>query len=99
MISSPKQGGVFQYFTNGRDYEKNSIDKKLIKSVLDGREKINELEVDPGTLLLFYGRNYLHRVTPIKSKKGRILVTFNYNLENNIELSENARKTFFGRVK
>ena len=28
-----------------------------------------------GTLVLFYGRNYLHRVTPVKSEKPRILVT------------------------
>ena len=65
---------------------------------MNENEKINELTVNPGTLILFYGRNYLHRVTPIESKKGRILVTLNYNLEEDIELSENARKTFFGRL-
>jgi hypothetical protein len=27
-----------------------------------------------------------------------VLVTLNYNLEKNIKLSENARKTFFGRL-
>ena len=96
---TPKKGGIFEYFTKGRDYDKNFIDKKLIQNVLNDKEKINQLSVDPGTLLLFYGRNYLHRVTPIKSKKGRILVTLNYNLERNIELSPNARKTFFGRLK
>ena len=56
-------------------------------------------ELPPGTLLLFYGRNYLHRVTPVRSKKPRILVTLNYNLEKGVELSLNARKTFFGRIK
>ena len=35
--------------------------------------------------------------TPDKSKKPRILVTLNYNEEEGIELSENARLTFFGR--
>ena len=99
MISSPGKGGKFQYFTKGRNYKNNYIDKRLIKNVLDGHEKVNELIVNPGTLILFYGRNYLHRVTPIESKKERILVTLNYNLEEGIELSENARKTFFGRIK
>jgi len=98
MISSSKKGGIFQYFTKGRDHENNYIDKKLIKNVLSNNEKINELNVNPGTLILFYGRNYLHRVTPIESKKGRILVTLNYNLEKGVELSKNARKTFFGRL-
>ena len=98
MISSPDKGGVFEYFAKGRNYEKNYINKKLIKKVLDKKVKINKLKVNPGTLILFYGRNYLHRVTPVESKKGRILVTLNYNLEKGIELSPNARKTFFGRL-
>jgi len=97
MISSPISGGAFQYFNKGRDFKKNFIDKKLIKNVIEGKEKIKQLEVKPGTLILFYDKNYLHRVTPIKSVKGRVLVTLNYNLKKNIELSENARRIFFGR--
>ena len=53
-----------------------------------------KLNADAGTLVLFYGRNYLHRVTPVKSLKPRILVTLNYNEEEGIKLSENARLTF-----
>ena len=98
MISSPEKGGIFQYFTKGRNYEKNYINKKLIKDVLNEKAKINKLSVKPGSLILFYGRNYLHRVTPIESKKGRILVTLNYNLEEGVELSSNAKKIFFGRL-
>jgi len=99
MISSPEKGGIFQYLSKGRNYKENYIDKKLIKNVLNENEKVNELIVNPGTLILFYGRDYLHRVTPIESNKGRVLVTLNYNLEEGIELSENARKTFFGRLR
>ena len=43
--------------------------------------------------------NLLHQVTPVTSEKCRILVTLNYNTEEGIELSENARLTFFGRTK
>ena len=99
MIQSPDSGGVFEYINEGRNFKKNFIDKKLIKSVMNNSYKANQLSVDPGTLILFYGRNYLHRVTPVTSKKCRILVTLNYNLESGIELSENARLTFFGRIK
>jgi len=98
MIDSPEKGGAFQYITEGRDYQKNIIDNKLISKVMNGKISPKELKVRPGTLILFYGRNYLHRVTPIESNKGRILVTLNYNLEKGIELSKNARETFFGRV-
>ena len=99
MIQSPESGGVFQYINKGRNFEKNFIDKELIRLVLNDEFPVNELSVKPGTLILFYGRNYLHRVTPVTSKKCRVLVTLNYNLEKNIELSENARLTFFGRTK
>tara|TARA_B100001964_G_C14215660_1_gene592654 strand:- start:981 stop:1766 length:786 start_codon:yes stop_codon:yes gene_type:complete len=99
MIQSPDSGGIFQYVNKGRDFEKKFIDKNLIRLVLNDNYSAEELTVEPGTLILFYGRNYLHRVTPVKSEKCRILVTLNYNLEKGIELSENARLTFFGRIK
>jgi len=98
MIQSPDSGGIFQYVNEGRDFEKNFIDKKLISSVLNDSCSVNELSVQSGTLILFYGRNYLHRVTPVTSNKCRILVTLNYNLEEGVELSENARLSFFGRT-
>ena len=99
MIQSPDSGGVFQYINKGRDFEKKYINKNLIKSVLNENYPVNELSVQPGSLILFYGRNYLHRVTPVTSNRRRILVTLNYNLEKDIMLSENARLTFFGRLK
>tara|TARA_B100000965_G_C19583760_1_gene754749 strand:+ start:1740 stop:2522 length:783 start_codon:yes stop_codon:yes gene_type:complete len=97
MVQSPEEGGEFQYINKGRDFASNYIDKKYIKEVIDNNAETNNLNVAPGTLVLFYGRNYLHRVTKVKSTKPRILVTLNYNEEDGIELSENARLTFFGR--
>ena len=99
MIQTPDSGGVFEFINNGRNFEKKTINKKIIDSVLKNDYPVKQLSVNSGTLILFYGRNYLHRVTPVTSKKFRILVTLNYNLEKNIMLSENARLTFFGRIK
>ena len=99
MIQSSDKGGKFQYLNKGRNFEKKYINKKLINKILNNSIKVKELSVNPGTLILFFGRNYLHRVTPVRSKKSRILVTLNYNIEKNIKLSENARLTFFGRIK
>ena len=98
MIQSPDKGGVFEYINKGRDYNLNFIDKDFINRVLNNDVIVKKLNVNPGTLVLFYGRNYLHRVTPVESIKPRILVTLNYNEEDNIMLSKNARKTFFGRI-
>ena len=98
MIQSSTLGGEFEYITEGRDSNANYIDKTLISNVIEEKTKPNLLDVSEGTLILFYGRDYLHRVTPVQSETPRILITLNYNEENHIELSENARLTFFGRT-
>jgi hypothetical protein len=98
MIQSSTSGGEFEYITEGRDSKSNFVDKKLISNVIDGVYQPKKLNVNDGTLILFYGRNYLHRVTPVQSDTPRILITLNYNEESNIKLSENARLTFFGRT-
>ena len=98
MIQSSDSGGEFEYINKGRDYRKNIIDKNYINKILKRKILPEKIDVDAGTLVLFYGRNYLHRVTPVESKKPRILVTLNYNEEEGTMLSENARMTFFGRT-
>ena len=99
MIQSSTSGGKFQYVADARNVEENSINIQLIDSVLKNKHPVQELQVEEGTLVFFNGSNYLHRVTPVTSNKHRVLVTLNYNLEENIKLSENARLTFFGRVQ
>mgnify|MGYP001458235916 FL=1 len=98
MIQSSTKGGEFEYITEGRDSNSDYIDKSLLSNVIEGKTKPNLLDVSHGTLILFYGRNYLHRVTPVQSETPRILITLNYNEEDHIKLSENARLTFFGRT-
>ena len=98
MIQSSRSGGKFQYVVDARNVEKNTVNIPLIESVLQNKYPVEELQIEEGTLVLFYGRNYLHRVTPITSTIPRILATLNYNLEQDIELAEDARLTFFGRL-
>jgi hypothetical protein len=98
MVQSPESGGNFQYVVNARNVEKNILNTQLIDSVLQNKYHANEFQIKEGALVLFYGSNYLHRVTPVTSNKLRVLVTLNYNLQKNIKLSKNARLTFFGRT-
>ena len=98
MIQSSKSGGKFQYVVDARNVEKNTVNVPLIESVLQNKYPVKELQIEEGTLVLFYGRNYLHRVTPITSTIPRVLATLNYNLEKDLELTEDARLTFFGRL-
>ena len=51
--------------------------------------------MNPGDLVLFRGRNSMHRVTPAQGGTTRMLVVLAYNTEPGVCLSDSARMTFF----
>ena len=69
-----------------------------VRAVLDGEMPVRKLKIDPGTLVLFRGRNAIHRVTPTEGGRTRILVVLAYNDAPGVALSETARMTFYGRL-
>ncbi|MCV2402545.1 2OG-Fe(II) oxygenase [Marinomonas sp. C2222] len=98
MIQKPTAGGKFEYVKNVRDADAGEMNYGLAQQVLDGEIEPNVLEMSPGTLVLFRGRNSLHRVTPTQGNQTRMLVVFAYNTEPDVSLSESARMTFYGRL-
>ena len=99
MVQAPKKGGEFQYFEHLRNFEENDQNFTKTEDVVKGRLQSKKLNMSEGDLVLFKGRNSLHRVVPVKSDQARILVTLNFNTEPGIMLSELARMTFFGRLE
>jgi hypothetical protein len=98
LLQSPDAGGVFEYVKDLRNSEAGDMNFEGVSAVVDGRSTVDHLDIDPGTLVLFRGRNSMHRVTPIIGNRQRILVVLAYNSEPNIALSETARQTFYGRL-
>jgi hypothetical protein len=98
LLQSPKAGGVFEYVKNLRDADAGDMNYDGVSAVLEGRAPVEKLDINPGALVLFRGRNSMHRVTPTIGDTQRILVVLAYNSEPNIALSETARKTFYGRL-
>ena len=98
LIQKSKKGGEFQYIRNFRDTDNNEMNFDGVNQLLDGELKFDNLVMDPGTLVLFRGRNSIHRVTPVEGDLTRILAVLAYNLEPNISLSETSRMTFYGRL-
>ena len=70
----------------------------VVDKVLDGEIKPQKLSMDAGALVLFRGRNSMHRVTPNESDLTRMLVVLAYNSKPGVALSESARMTFYGRL-
>lgn len=98
MIQAAEKGGEFEYVKNVRDADAGEMNFSAVHQVLDGEIEPRVLSMEEGALVLFRGRNSMHRVTPNEADLTRMLVVLAYNNKPNIELSESARMTFYGRL-
>lgn len=98
LIQSPESGGEFEYVKDVRDADNGEMNYELSGKILDGEIPTETLAMDPGALVLFRGRNSMHRVTPAQGNHPRMLAVLAYNSEPGISLSKSARMTFYGRA-
>jgi hypothetical protein len=98
LLQAPKAGGQFEYVPNLRDSAAGEMNFTGVTNVLDGTSPVQTLEMQPGTLVLFRGRDSMHRVMPTLGDQTRLLVVLAYNDAPGVSLSEAARMTFYGRV-
>lgn len=108
LLQKPKAGGVFEYIQNIRVNDssefgfKDEIKAECIDEVtkiLNGQLQPKKLDLEPGTLVIFRGRDSLHRVSKVHGDRQRILVVFAYNEIPNVRLPDKTMMTFFGRIK
>lgn len=99
MIQPAESGGVFEYVKDVRDADAGEMNYEMAGRVLDGEAATKALQMHAGTLVLFRGRNAMHRVTPVTGERTRMLAVLAYNTESGVALSEEARLTFFGRLE
>jgi hypothetical protein len=99
LIQSPTCGGQFEYVEKLRNSDQGDMNYTGVSQVLSGEMEGQAISVDAGDLMLFRGRDALHRVTPTLGETTRMLVVLAYNAEANVALSEPARMTFFGRLE
>jgi hypothetical protein len=98
MIQKAERGGEFEYVKDVRDADSGDMNFDLAGQVLDDAVTAKTLSMEDGTLVLFRGRNSMHRVSPVQGNRTRMLVVLAYNSEPGISLSESARMTFYGRL-
>jgi hypothetical protein len=99
LIQEPKNGGEFEFIRAIRNSDRGEMNFAGVGDVLDDNCTPDTLSVKAGTLVLFRGRDAIHRVTPVQGNTTRMLVVLAYNSEPGITLSESARMTFFGRLQ
>ena len=94
----PEGGGVFEYAPTLRDSAAGNQNFDGVAAVLDGERTVERLTLAPGDLVLFRGRDALHRVTPSIGTRTRLLAVFAFNEQPDIRLSDSAMETFYGRL-
>ena len=97
LLQAPEAGGVFEYSPAARDSASGDQSFDRVAQILDGRTQVHTLEFEPGDLVMFRGRDAMHRVTPTIGSITRMLVVFAFNDEPDIGLSDSALATFYGR--
>lgn len=98
LLENAEAGSQFEYVKDIRDADAGAMNFEAVGAVLDGDREAQVVQMKPGTLVLFRGRNSIHRVTPNESDKTRMLAVLAYNSEAGVALSESARMTFYGRL-
>lgn len=98
LIQKPPLGSHFEYVKNLRSADIGDMNFEGVKSLLNGDMRPETLSMEAGTLVLFRGRNSIHRVSPNESDTTRMLAVLAYNTEAGVALSETARMTFYGRL-
>ena len=98
LLQAPQQGGEFQYVSDVRDADSGEMAFERVAAILNQGEQPSQLSFEAGDLVLFRGRNALHRVTPTRGAVTRILAVFAYNDQPGIGLSTSALQTFYGRT-
>lgn len=99
LLQAADGGARFEYVPGVRDADAGDMAFDRVRDILDGREPVRTLDFEPGDLVLFRGRNAIHRVTPTEGAITRLLVVFAYNERPGVELSESALTTFYGRTR
>ncbi len=98
MLQTPEAGGTFEYVAGARDADAGEMAYDTVEAVLDGRHPVETLAFSPGDLVLFRGRNAMHRVTPTIGVVTRLLGVFAFNDQPGVALSDSALQTFYGRT-
>ncbi|MFT4727292.1 MAG: hypothetical protein ACI9UN_001787 [Granulosicoccus sp.] len=98
LIQQPVAGANFEYVKNVRNADAGDMNYEGAQSILDGDSEVTTLNMEPGCLVLFRGRDSMHRVTPTEGDTTRMLVVLAYNTKPGVSLSESARMTFYGRL-
>lgn len=96
LIQAAEQGGEFEYRSDLRSDTDQNYDG--VGRLLRGEDP--GIHVNPlagGTLNVFKGKNTLHRISPVRGTRKRLVAVFSYYDRPGVMFSREERIGFFGR--
>jgi hypothetical protein len=96
-VRTADEGGEFEYVPMIRN-EKNPNYERVREIIQGGRDRVVRIQNEPGTLVLFKGRDSIHRVTEIRGRTTRLMGLFGYDRQPGVMSSEYLRKIRYGRT-
>jgi len=98
VLQMPIAGGTFEFHKDTRS-EEDRYSFQRVSDVLEGLSTgvVRVDDVKPGSLILFNGRNSLHRVSPVIGSRARINAILTYEQSPGKRLSAYSLSKFFGR--
>lgn len=97
LLQSPSSGGKFQYRSGLRT--EADANYQGVARLLQGEDpETRTLEIEPGTLNVFLGKNTAHRITPVEGGRERLIAVFSYYDRPGVLFSEHERLGFYGRA-
>lgn len=97
LLQKPEAGGEFEYRTDLRSDSEPNYDG-VARLLLGADPEARILELSPGTLNVFRGRNTAHRVTTTQGSRPRIIAVFSYYEKPGVRFTEEERLGFYGRA-
>lgn len=96
-IQSADAGGDFEVAPQIRDAADEHYDD--VARVLGGaRDRVITQPMRPGTLLVFAGRNSLHRVSPVEGPTPRLVALLGYDTKPGTMSSDLLKEVRYGRI-
>ena len=95
LLQPAKTGGEFEIAPRIRSETDPAYDE--IQDVLDGTSgRVTGVDRAPGSLVIFYGRNSLHRVSPVHGRQPRLVAVMCYEQQPGVMGSDELNAAIYG---
>jgi hypothetical protein len=98
-VQASASGGEFECARTIRTADEEHYDDVALVLGGNGGERVEVYPMTPGTLMVFTGRDSLHRVAPVLGSRSRIVALFGYDTTPNANSSDLLKLVRYGRTE